>query len=93
MMPGRGTDGEPAAVRPSANRIILLAVVTAAIALALQLTLIALGLGRDNPIRLLLVPIIGALLIYYGLRGYSKWGRIRLAGMVGLFLLLFASAA
>ena len=79
--------------RVSATRIILLAIVTAAIALALQLTLIALGLGRDNPVRLLLVPIIGALLVYYGLRGYSKWGRIRLSVMVGLLLLLFASAA
>jgi hypothetical protein len=89
---GPATGGESAS-RVSATRVILLAIVTAAIALAFQLTLIALGLGRDNPIRLLLVPITGALLVYYGLSGYSKWGRIRLSVMVGAFLLLFASAA
>jgi hypothetical protein len=75
------------------TRVLLLALITAAIALAIQLALITLGLGRDNPIRLLLVPVIGALLVYYGLSGYSKWGRIRLSVMVGVFLLLFASAA
>jgi hypothetical protein len=91
-MPGPATDVTQGP-RVSAIRVVLLAVVTAAVALALQLTLIALGLGRDNPVRLLLVPIIGALLIYFGLRGYSKWGRIRLSVMVGLFLLLFVGAA
>ncbi len=89
-MPAQITDARP---QVSATRVILLAIVTAAIALVLQLTLIELGLGRDNPVRLLLVPIIGAMLIYLGLRGYSKWGRIRLSVMVGLFLLLFAGAA
>ncbi len=90
-MPGPPT--EAAQPRVSATRIVLLAIVTAALALALQLTLIALGLGRDNPLRLLLVPIVGSLLVYNGLRGYPKWGRIRLSAMVGLFLLLFAGAA
>jgi len=78
---------------PSPNRIVLLAIVTAAGALAMQLGLIALGLGRENPIRLLLVPILGGLVVYFGLRGYPISGRIRLSVMVAVFLLLFAGVA
>jgi hypothetical protein len=79
--------------RPTGNRIVLLAIITAAIALVLQLLLIAIGLGRTNPVRLLLTPLIGGLIVYYGLRGYPTWGRVRMAVMVGVFLLLFASVA
>lgn len=91
-MPGPSTDGPPAAP-PTANRMVLLAVVTAALALGLQLTLVALGLDRDNPFRLLLTPVVGATIVYFGLRGYPAWGRVRLAAMVAVFLLLFASVA
>jgi hypothetical protein len=73
--------------------MVLLAIVTAALTLGLQLTLIAIGLDRDNPIRLLLTPVLGAGIVYFGLRGYPTWGRVRLAAMVGVFLLLFAGVA
>ena len=78
---------------PGANRIVLLAIVTGLIALVLQLLLIAVGFGRTNPVRLLLTPLIGGLIVFNGLRGYPLWGRIRLAAMVAVFLLLFASVA
>ena len=73
--------------------MVLLAAVTAALALGLQLSLVAIGLDRDNPLRLLVTPIVGATIVYLGLRGYPTWGRVRLAAMVGVFLLLFASVA
>jgi hypothetical protein len=76
---------------PTANRVVLLAVATAILTLGLQLTLIAVGLDRGNPIRLFATPLTGAAIMYVGLRGYPAWGRVRLAGMVGVFLLLFAS--
>ena len=91
-MPGPTTP-EPPIQRPTGNRIVFLAIITAAIALVLQLLLIAVGFGRTNPIRLLLTPVTGGLIVFYGLRGYPTWGRVRLAVMVGVFLLLFASVA
>ncbi len=87
------TDRHRQVAPPTANRVVLLAVLTAAIALALQLILIAIGLDRDNPIRLFTTPLAGAAIVYFGLRGYPTWGRLRLAGMVAVFLLLFASVA
>lgn len=78
---------------PSANRVVLLAIVTAILTLALQLSLIAIGLDRGNPIRLFATPLTGAAIMYFGLSGYPVWGRVRLAGMVGVLLLLFASVA
>jgi hypothetical protein len=78
---------------PSANRIVVLAVVTAAFALGLQLSLVAIGLDRDNPFRLFVTPLVGAATVYIGMRGYPTWGRVRLSAMVGVFLLLFASVA
>jgi hypothetical protein len=73
--------------------MVLLAVFTAVFSLGLQLSLIAIGLHRDNPVRLLLTPIVGGLIVFLGLRGYPTWGRVRLAAMVAVFLLLFASVA
>lgn len=73
--------------------MVLLAVATAALALILQISLVAISLDRDNPFRLLLTPVVGAAIVYLGLRGYPTWGRIRLAAMVAVFLLLFASVA
>jgi hypothetical protein len=78
---------------PAANRIVLLAIMTAVLTLGLQLTLIAIGLDRDNPFRLFVTPLVGAAIMYLGLRGYPTSGRVRLAVMVGVFLLLFASVA
>ena len=91
-MPGPSTD-EPPVAPPTANRMVLLAVVTAALALGLQLSLVAIGLDRDDPFRLLVTPIVGATIVYVGLRGYPTWGRVRLSAMVAVFLLLFASVA
>lgn len=71
--------------------MVMLAIAAAALALGLQMALIGIGLDRGNPIRLLATPIVGAGIVYFGLRGYPTWGRVRLAGMVGVFLLLFAS--
>lgn len=85
--------GEDKVAPPTANRVVLLAIVTAFLTLGLQLTLIAIGLDRDNPFRLFVTPLVGAAIMYLGLRGYPTWGRVRLAAMVGVFLLLFASVA
>jgi hypothetical protein len=93
-MPGQNTtDRSTQVAPPTANRVVLLAIATAAVALVLQLVLIAIGLDRGNPVRLLATPLVGAAVVYFGLRGYPKWGRVRLAAMVGVFLLLFASLA
>ena len=87
------TDRGKRVAPPTANRVVLLAVITAALALVLQLLLIAIGLDRGNPIRLLATPAVGAAIVYIGLRGYPTWGRVRLAALVAVFLLLFASVA
>jgi hypothetical protein len=73
--------------------MVLLAIITAAFTLVLQLVLIAIGLDRGNPIRIFATPALGAAIVYFGLRGYPTWGRVRLAALVAVFLLLFASVA
>jgi hypothetical protein len=85
-----GTEGKPA-VRPSANRIVVLTIVAFAIALIVHTLIIVIG-GRDNPFRLFVTPLIGASVIFFGLAGYPMAGRVRLSGMVGLGLLLIAGA-
>lgn len=87
------TDQRDRVPPPTANRVVLLAIVTAILTLGLQLALIAIGLDKDNPFRLFVTPLVGASIMYLGLRGYPTWGRVRLAAMVGVFLLLFASVA
>jgi hypothetical protein len=87
------TDGEPRpAARVSANRIIALALLSFAIAVVVHLVIKLLG-GGESPFRLFVSPLIGAALMFLGLRGYPTAGRIRLSLMVGLCLLLFAGAA
>jgi hypothetical protein len=88
----KSTDGEPAAARPSANRIVALTLVAFAIALIVHTLIILLG-GGDSPFRLFVTPLIGAAVMFFGLRGYPASGRIRLSVMVALCLLLFAGAA
>lgn len=78
---------------PSANRIVALALIAFAAAIAVQFAIIAIGVGRDNPFRLFVTPLIGALIAYAGLRGYPRWGRVRLAAMVGLGVLFVSGAA
>jgi hypothetical protein len=89
MMPGQTTDGEPAAVRPSANRIVVLTLVAFTIALIVHALIIVIG-GRDSPLRLFVTPLIGASVIFFGSAGYPMSGRLRLSAMVGVGLLLIA---
>ena len=79
--------------RPSAGRIVLLTLVAFAVAIAVHTLLGAVGVGADNAFRLLVTPVIGGVIVDLGLRGYSTAGRLRLAGMVGVLLLVFSGAA
>lgn len=78
---------------PTASRIVLLAVVAFAAAVLAQFAIIAVGIDRDNPFRLFVTPILGALIVYLGLRGYPRGMRIRIALMVGVSVLLFSNVA
>jgi hypothetical protein len=49
------------------------------------------GVESEAPLRLFATPLIGAAIVYAGLRGYSTAGRLRLSAMVALGLLLIAS--
>ena len=88
-MPGQTTDAEPAAVRPSANRIVVLTLVAFTIALIVHALIIVIG-GRNNGLRLFVTPLIGTAVIFLGLAGYPIAGRLRLSAMVGVGLLLIA---
>jgi hypothetical protein len=77
-------------VAPRVNRIIVLCAVAFLVAIAVHTMLGLAGIGADRPIRLLVTPLIGAAIIYFGLPGYPTAGRIRLAAMVGVGLLLIA---
>jgi hypothetical protein len=83
--------GHPAA--PRVNRIILLCALAFIVAFAVHTLLGALGFGSDEPFRLFVTPLIGAAIVYFGLPGYPRGGRIRLAAMVGVGLLLIAGMA
>jgi len=78
---------------PSATRIILLTLVAFAAAIAVHTLLGAIGVGADNAFRLLVTPLIGAVIVYLGLAGYHTAGRLRLAAMVGVLLLVFSGAS
>jgi hypothetical protein len=82
---------KPAA--PRVNRIIALCAAAFIVALAVHTILGALGVGSDEPFRLLVTPFIGAAIVYFGLPGYPFAGRLRLAAMVGVGLLLIAGMA
>jgi hypothetical protein len=86
--PPEGTTGPP-----SATRIVLLTLVAFAAAIAVHTLLGAVGVGADNAFRLLVTPIVGAVIVYFGLAGYHTAGRLRLAAMVGILLLLFSGAS
>ena len=77
------------------NRIILLCAVAFLIAIIVHTLLGAAGLGSDRPIRLLVTPLIGAAIVFLGLtlEHYPLAGRVRLAAMVGIGLLLIAGMA
>lgn len=77
---------------PSAPRIVAIAVVAFIAAVAVHALLGALGVASDDPFRLFVTPFVGATIVYAGLSGYHRWGRVRLSVMVGLLLLLFSGA-
>jgi hypothetical protein len=78
---------------PTAGRIVLLTLVAFAAAIAVHTLLGALGVGADNAFRLLVTPVVGSVIVYVGLAGYQAAGRLRLAAMVGVLLLLFSGAS
>jgi hypothetical protein len=87
-------EDEPSRVRPpSATRIVILTLVAFAAAIAVHTLLGVAGVGTDNAFRLLVTPIVGAAIVYFGLAGYTTAGRLRLAAMVGVLLLLFSGAS
>ena len=95
-MPGLTTTPDPEApsrpVRVSANRIVGCAVLAFVIAIVVHGVISLLG-GGDSPLRLFVTPLIGAAVMFFGLRSYPTAGRIRLSFLVALCLLLFAGAA
>ena len=78
---------------PSAARIVFLTLVAFAAAIGVHTLLGAVGVGADNAFRLLVTPLIGAVIVFAGLAGYTTAGRLRLAAMVGVLLLLFSGAS
>jgi hypothetical protein len=88
-----GAPERDGATPPSATRIVLIALVAFAAAIAVHSLLGAIGIGADNAFRLLVTPAIGAVIVYVGLSGYHTAGRLRLAAMVGILLLVFSGAA
>ena len=78
--------------RFSVNRIVACAVLAFVIAIIVHGVISLLG-GGDSPFRLFVTPLIGAAVMFFGLRGYPTAGRIRLSLLVAVCLLLFSSAA
>ena len=78
---------------PSANRIVLLTLAAFVVAIGVHALLGVAGIGSDNAFRLLVTPVIGAAIIFFGLLSYPLAGRLRLAAMVGVLLLLFSGAS
>ena len=70
------------------RRLLLLTVVTAAFAFALQALLAATNAPATAAINILLVPPIAGAIIFAGLRPYPPAGRLRLAVMIAVALFL-----
>ena len=70
------------------RRLLLLTVVTAALAFALQALLTATDAPAATAINILLVPPIAGAVIFAGLQPYPLAGRLRLAAMVAVALFL-----
>jgi hypothetical protein len=73
-------------------RLLLLTVLTAAFAFALQAVLAVTDAPAANALILLLVPVVAAAVIFVGLRPYPTAGRLRLAAMVAVALFLLGLA-
>ncbi len=70
------------------RRLLLLTLLTAGLALALQALLAATNPPAATALNLLLVPIGAGAVIFLGLRPYPAAGRLRLAIMVAVALFL-----
>jgi len=70
------------------RRLLLLTILTAAFAFALQALLVVTGAPAADALILLLVPVAAAAVIFFGLRPYPAAGRARLAAMVAVALFL-----
>ncbi len=70
------------------RRLLLLTVITAAFAFALQSLLAATNAPAAAVINILLVPPLAGAIIFAGLRPYPLTGRLRLAVMVTVALFL-----
>ena len=77
---------------PTANRIVAITLVAFIGAIAVHALHGVAGMESDDAFRLLVTPMVVAIIVYAGLSGYPKWGRVRLSAMVGLLLLLFSGA-
>ena len=76
--------------RPPLTRFLLLPFVAFVIALAVQFALKAAGAPSTSPLRVFATPAIAAAVVYLCLRPYPTAGRLRLAAMVAMGLLLLA---
>lgn len=74
------------------TRILLLPLAAFAVALAVHGLLAAAGVSAGGPLRVFATPLIGALIVYFGLGDYPRAGRLRLAAMVAVGVLLIALA-
>jgi hypothetical protein len=73
---------------PSIARLLLLPVLAFGIAVIVHIALAAAGVSSSNPLRLFATPLIGAVVVYFGLWGYPRARRIRMAILVAAGLLL-----
>lgn len=74
--------------RPPIARLLLLPVLAFLIAVAAQAALKAVGVPSSSALRVFATPAIAAAIVYLGLRPYRTAGRLRMAAMVGVGLLL-----
>lgn len=72
------------------RRILLLPLTAFLVAFAIQVTLKLVGVPSTSALRVLATPAIAGAVVYLGLRPYPTAGRLRLAAMVLIGLLLVA---
>ena len=89
----RRSDEKPAP-RPQMplGRLFLLTIVTSALAFALQALLAVAGAPAAEAITLLVIPVVAAAVIFFGLRPYPTAGRVRMAVMVAVAVFLLGQA-
>ena len=74
------------------GRLLLLTIVTSALAFALQALLAVAGAPAAEAITLLGIPVVAAAVIFFGLRPYPTAGRVRMAVIVAVALFLLGQA-